>query len=185
MIPYRMIRSSRKTVAIQITPTGEVLLRCPNRMPKREAEAFLESKRPWVEAHLAKLAQRPALPSLSQEECNALARKAAEDLSQRVKTYAPLVGVDFGRIAIRSQRIRWGSCSAKGNLNFNCLLMLCPEAVRNYVVIHELCHRKELNHSPRFWAEVAKVCPDYASHRKWLKENGGSLIARLPAQTSF
>jgi len=90
------------------------------------------------------------------------------------------VGVDYGRITIRSQRTRWGSCSAKGNLNFNCLLMLCPEEVRDYVVIHELCHRKELNHSPKFWAEVEKVCPDHARQRKWLKENGGSLIARLP-----
>ena len=185
MIPYRLVRSSRKTVAIQITPAGEVILRCPSRMPKREAEVFLESKRLWVEAHLAKLAQRPALPTFSQEELKALARKAAEDLPQRVNAYAPLVGVDFGRITIRSQHTRWGSCSAKGNLNFNCLLMLCPEEVRDYVVIHELCHRKELNHSAKFWAEVARICPDYASHRKWLKENGGSLIARLPARTSF
>ena len=94
--------------------------------------------------------------------------------------YAPRIGVSYGRITIRSQRTRWGSCSAQGNLNFNCLLSLCPEEVRDYVVIHELCHRKEMNHSPKFWAEVEKVMPDYARHRKWLKENGGSLIARLP-----
>lgn len=180
MIPYRLVRSSRKTVAIQITPAGEVVLRCPNRMPKREAEAFLESKRAWVETHLAKYAQRPALAPFSPEEIKALARKAAAELPKRAAYFAPLVGVNFGRITIRSQRTRWGSCSAKGNLNFNCLLMLCPEDVRDYVVIHELCHRKELNHSQKFWAEVAKVCPDYAVYRKWLKENGGSLIARLP-----
>ena len=79
-----------------------------------------------------------------------------------------------------NQRTRWGSCSSKGNLNFNCLLMLCPEDVRDYVVVHELCHRKELNHSPRFWAEVAKVLPGYAVQRKWLKESGGTIIRRLP-----
>jgi len=118
--------------------------------------------------------------AFSPEEVKALARQAAKELPVRVRKFAPLVGVDYGRITIRSQRTRWGSCSAKGNLNFNCLLMLCPEEVRDYVVIHELCHRKELNHSPRFWAEVEKVCPDYARHRKWLKENGGSLIAGLP-----
>lgn len=180
MIDYRLIRSKRKTVAIQITPAGEVLLRCPNRMPKREAEAFFQSKLPWVEAHLKKLSARSPQPSISEAERKQLAKQAAEDLPKRVAKFAPLVGVDYGRITIRSQRTRWGSCSAKGNLNFNCLLSLCPEEVRDYVVIHELCHRKQLNHSPRFWAEVAAVCPDYIRHRAWLKENGGALIARLP-----
>ena len=177
---YTLIRSARKTVAIQITPAGEVIVRCPKRFPAREAEKFVESKRPWIEAHLAKLAQRPQEPGLSSEELGALARQAAQVIPERAAFFAPLVGVDYGRITIRSQHTRWGSCSAKGNLNFNCLLILCPPEVLDYVVVHELCHRKELNHSPRFWAEVVKVCPDYARHRKWLKENGGVLIARLP-----
>ena len=180
MIPYRLIRSDRKTLAIQITPAGEVILRCPKRFPVKEAEKFLESKGPWIEAHLTKIAARETMPVLSPAEIQALARQAVKDIPARVARFAPKVGVSYGRIAIRSQRTRWGSCSAKGNLNFNCLLMLCPEEVRDYVVIHELCHRIELNHSPRFWAEVEKVCPDYARHRKWLKDNGGSLIARLP-----
>ena len=88
--------------------------------------------------------------------------------------------MDYGAIAIRAQRTRWGSCSSRGNLNFNCLLMLAPENVREYVVIHELCHRKEMNHSPGFWAEVARVLPDYGTSRRWLGENGGELIGRLP-----
>nr|MBQ8245120.1 M48 family metallopeptidase [Oscillospiraceae bacterium] len=180
MIPYRLIRTARKTVAIQITPSGEVLLRCPKRMGIREAETFLESKRSWVERHLAKIAVQPKTEVLSPEDVKILAARAAEDLSRRASRLGPLVGVDYGRITIRSQRTRWGSCSAKGNLNFNCLLSLCPEEVRDYVVVHELCHRKEMNHSSRFWAEVERVCPDYARHKKWLKENGGSLIARLP-----
>ena len=178
MISYQLIRSARKTVAIQITPAGEVLLRVPNRMPKKEAEAFLESKRSWIEAHLAKLPQPQ--PKLTAEEIKALARQTAEDIPLRVERFAKIMGLSYGRITIRSQRTRWGSCSARGNLNFNCLLSLCPEEVRDYVVIHELCHRIELNHSPRFWALVAKYCPGYVRQRKWLKENGGSLIARLP-----
>ena len=105
---------------------------------------------------------------------------ALEDIPKRVQHYAPLVGVTCGRITIRNQRSRWGSCSSKGNLNFNCLLMLCPEEVRDYVVIHELCHRIEMNHSPKFWAEVERVCPDYRAHRKWLKDHGTELIGRLP-----
>ena len=180
MFPYRMIRSDRRTVAIQITPAGEVLLRCPKGMPKREAEAFLESKGPWIRKHLEKMPRQPENARLSAEEVGELARQAAEDIPQRVARFAPAVGVSAGRITIRSQKTRWGSCSAKGNLNFNCLLMLCPQEVRDYVVVHELCHRKQLNHSAAFWAEVAAVMPEYARHRAWLKENGGALIARLP-----
>ena len=104
----------------------------------------------------------------------------AGELPEKVRFFAEKIGVSYGRITIRSQRTRWGSCSVKGNLNFNCLLMLCPEYVQDYVVIHELCHRKEMNHSAAFWAEVEKHCPDYRIRRKWLKDHGASLIARLP-----
>ena len=179
-IPYRLIRSARKTVSIQITPEGEVLLRIPNRYPLREAEKFLESKRPWLQKHLDQVRQRQALPKLTAEQVHALAEKALCVIPDRVRQYAPLVGVTYGRITIRNQRTRWGSCSGKGNLNFNCLLMLCPPEILDYVVVHELCHRKELNHSDRFWSEVERVMPDYRSRRKWLKDNGGSLIAQLP-----
>jgi predicted metal-dependent hydrolase len=90
------------------------------------------------------------------------------------------MGISYGRITVRSQHTRWGSCSAKGNLNFNCLLMLVPQEVLDYVVVHELCHRKELNHSARFWAQVERILPDYRIHRKWLKDHGSALIGRLP-----
>ena len=93
--------------------------------------------------------------------------------------YAPLVGVSYGRITIRCQRTRWGSCSSKGNLNFNCLLMLAPPEVLDCIVVHELCHRKEMNHSQRFYAEVLRVMPDYRERYKWLKENGHMLMAML------
>ena len=89
------------------------------------------------------------------------------------------MGVSYGRITIRSQHTRWGSCSAKGNLNFNCLLMLTPPEILDYVVVHELCHRKEMNHSARFWAEVARVIPGYEASKNWLKDNGSALIARM------
>ena len=179
-ISYQIIRSARKTVSLQITPEGELLVRCPKRYPAREVERFVQSKRGWIEKHLNKIREAPALPRLTAEELHALAELARKRLPERVRHFASMIGVSYGRITIRSQHTRWGSCSAGGNLNFNCLLMLCPEAVQDYVVVHELCHRKEMNHSAKFWAEVARFAPDYAQHRKWLKENGGALIGRLP-----
>ena len=105
--------------------------------------------------------------------------RAALVIPERVAHFAPLVGVDYGSITIRSQKTRWGSCSSKGNLNFNCLLLLAPPEVLDYVVVHELCHRKQMNHSPRFWAEVGRVLPDYKIRVKWLKENGSRLMLLL------
>lgn len=177
---YTLIRSARKTLSLQITPEGELIVRCPKRLPKREADAFVESKRGWIEKHLTRMAQQSEAPVFSAEQIQALAKKALQVIPARVAYFALLVGVTHGRITIRSQHTRWGSCSAKGNLNFNCLLMLCPPEVVDYVVVHELCHRKQMNHSPAFWAEVERVMPDYRTPRAWLKEQGGRLIARLP-----
>ena len=179
MVQYQLIRSSRKTIAIQITPKGDVVVRCPRRMSREAVKAFVSSKTPWIRGHLAKISAQPCPADLKEEELEALIRQAKERLPERTAHFAPLVGVRYGKITIRAQRTRWGSCSSKGNLNFNCLLMLCPQEVVDYVVVHELCHRKELNHSQRFWAEVERVLPDYKARRDWLKENGGALIRRL------
>lgn len=176
---YQIVRSSRKTISLQITPEGKLLVRCPNRMRQAEIQAFVESKRSWIEKHLPK-ADAPKLPILTAEELQNLADRAREDLTGRTAHYAAQMGITYGRITIRSQRTRWGSCSGRGNLNFNCLLMLCPEEVRDYVVVHELCHRKQMNHSALFWGEVERVLPDYRGPRTWLKENGNALIRRLP-----
>ncbi len=101
------------------------------------------------------------------------------DGHENKKYYAPIVGVNYTRITIRNQKTRWGSCSAKGGLNFNCLLMLMPPEVKDYVVVHELCHCKEMNHSKAFWAEVEKVLPDYKVAKKWLKGKGNELMHRM------
>ena len=103
---------------------------------------------------------------------------AAEYIPRRVAYFQPFTGGTYTRITIRGQHTRWGSCSSRGTLSFNWRLMLAPPRVLDYVVVHELCHRKELNHSPRFWAEVARVLPDYKRQERWLKENGKRLMAR-------
>lgn len=173
----QVIRSARRTVAVEITRDRRVLVRAPWHMKERDIESFLELKSSWIESHLA----RPITtqPPLSSEEKTALMAEAREDIPRRVAQFAPQVGVSVERITIRCQRSRWGSCSSKGNLNFNCLLMLCPQWVRDYVVIHELCHRREMNHSPRFWALVAANCPDHAAARKWLKTEGRAIMERV------
>lgn len=178
-IPYRVIRSSRRTVSLQIIPGGEVLVRCPRRMSNVDIRRFVESKSGWIEKHLEKRTAATRLPVFTDEQLQVLARQARQTIPERVAHFAPLVGVTYGRITIRSQHTLWGSCSSKGNLNFNCLLMLTPPEVLDYVVVHELCHRKEMNHSARFWAEVEHVLPDYEIQRKWLRENGTALISRL------
>ena len=81
--------------------------------------------------------------------------------------------MDYGRISVRQQKTRWGSCSVRGNLNFNWKLALMPEEILDYVVVHELAHRVEMNHSPRFWAVVETVLPDWRERRRWLKQHGG------------
>lgn len=175
---YRVIHSARRTIAIQISPAGEVVVRAPMGMSGAAVERFVRSKTAWIEKHTVR--QAPAEPPFTDAEIRELARQAKASLPERAAYFAPLVGVTYGNITIRSQRTRWGSCSSKGNLNFNCLLMLAPEDVRDYVVVHELCHRKEMNHSPRFWAKVARILPNYRQSQKWLKEHGRALIGRLP-----
>ena len=177
-ITYRVIRSDRKTVSIQILPDGQVVVRCNHRTPSETLRRFVSEKEGWIRKHLAKKA--PPSPKLTAGQLQTLADKALRYIPQRVAFYAPRIGVTYGGITIRNQRTRWGSCSSKGNLNFNCMLMLTPEAVIDYVVIHELCHRKEMNHSAKFWALVQRHCPDYEQLRKWLKEHGSAILAQMP-----
>lgn len=179
---FEVIRSNRKTLAMEIKGT-KLIVRAPLRATKETIQAFLSENKGWIEKNLAKAkAQQQAaaaMEKLTTDDIRKLADQALKVIPERVKYYAPLVGVTYGRITIRNQRSKWGSCSSKGNLNFNCLLMLAPPEVLDSVVVHELCHRKEMNHSDRFYAEVLRVFPDYYKWNKWLKDNGGILMSRM------
>ena len=179
---YTLIRSSRKTVSIQVTAEGEVVVRAPRLYARYKIETFLRQKEPWIRAQMEKRAAAAQVSVLSEAEHKALAKGAKAWFTDRTAYLAPLVGVTYGSVTIRTQRTRWGSCTGRGDLNFNCLLMLAPEEIRDYVVVHELCHRKEMNHSKAFWAHVERVLPDYKLRRKWLKDNGPALMARRPVQ---
>lgn len=184
---YQVIKSRRKTISIEVTRDEEIIIRAPYYATKRVIQAFVDSKSDWIDNALDKVRARRqqseninGLENFTKEELAALAKDAKAVIPLRVAYYADILGVTYGRIAIRAQKTRWGSCSGKGNLNFNCLLMLVPDDVRDYVIVHELCHLIELNHSPAFWAEVSKVMPNYKEKRKWLKDNGSKYIDALP-----
>ena len=166
-----LIRSKRRTLAIQVTSDGRVVVRAPIRYPVLEINRFIGEKADWIDKHLEAVKHLEKAEPISKQEVKYLVTKAKRVIPPKVEHFAKLIGVDYGTITIRMQKSRWGSCSAKGNLNFNCLLMKTPDEVIDYVVVHELCHRKEMNHSPRFWAEVEKILPDYKKRKSWLKAN--------------
>lgn len=184
-IPYEIIRSKRKTYGISVLPGGKVTVRIPLRGSERFAVSMVESKKNWIAVSVLKMqAVEPTPPqkekSPSEKRLEAIYRDAAREyFPKRVSYFSHVLGVNYGKITIRDQKTRWGSCSSKGNLSFNWRLILAPPNVLDYVVVHELCHRKEMNHSQRFWALVESVMPEYREYRKWLKENGNKLTLSL------
>ncbi len=179
----KIIKTKRKTIVIEITTDADVIVRAPKNIPDRDIYDFIEKKRDFIDKSVKRMNDRKKKLSevrrITDIELNELVDQAKRVIPERVKYYASLVGVDYGRITIRNQRTRWGSCSSKGNLNFNVALMRVPLEVLDYVVVHELCHRIEMNHSKRFWDNVERVLPEYKIYRKWLKENGDMAMAEV------
>lgn len=182
-INYTLIRSDRRTIALQIKE-GEIILRVPKRTKKRDADRFVLEHIDWIEEHLAiDLARRErtaAIEPLSESELAELKRRAESYIPPRVEYYAGLMGVDYKKISFRFQTSRWGSCSENGNLSFNCMLMLAPDEVIDAIIVHELAHRREMNHSKAFYSEVLRVCPDYHARHAYLKQNGTAIMKRNP-----
>jgi predicted metal-dependent hydrolase len=176
MLDYTVKRSARKTVSIRVKD-GKVTVLAPYRVTAETIQEIVLKHRRWIEKRLSETSV--TAPPLKGEELCSLYEAAKRVIPARVAHFAPIVGVSYGRVTIRSQKTRWGSCSSTGNLNFNCLLMLTPPEVIDSVVVHELCHRKEMNHSKAFYAEVLRVFPDYWKWDKWLKENGDKLMRRM------
>lgn len=176
-----LVRSSRKTLAVQIRTDGTVIARAPLRMPKDRILCFLSEKASWIRMQQGKMQEREKMRQQARIHLDAaqekeLRERAKSVLAQRTAYFARQVGVTYGRITVRDQKTRWGSCSQTGNLNFNFRLILAPLEVLDYVVVHELCHRRQMNHSAQFWQEVAQVLPDYRKRKAWLTENGWRLM---------
>ncbi len=185
MIDYEsieIIRSRRRTFGLEIKPSGRVIARVPAYAANADIKRFIDEHEKWINKHLEKIRssmEENPEPQLTMEEINELADRAMELIPKRCAYYAGLLGVSYGRITIRNQTGRWGSCTRGGNLNFNCLLMLTPPEVIDSVVVHELCHRLEMNHSKRFYGHVLSVFPDYKKWDKWLKDNGNAIMRRM------
>lgn len=164
-------------MAVQITSGGQVKVRAPRRTSRAAVERFLIEKQEWILKYLTKAAAQaaPAPPPLPESERRRYVETARDIFTRKAAYYASIMRVTYGRISIREQKTRWGSCSSKGNLNFNWRLIFAPEDVLDYIVVHELAHRKEMNHSPAFYAVVASVLPDYKKAQRWLREHGESL----------
>lgn len=183
---FTVIHSNRKTIAIQVNMDLSVIVRAPKRASQKEIQRFLKEKEAWVIKAQEKMRKRQEeyeaepVEVLTEAQLRELAALAAEHIPGRAAYYSRRMGVDYGRITIRNQKTRWGSCSSRGDLNFNCLLMLAPPEVIDYVVVHELCHRIEMNHSQSFWKEVEKILPDYKKRIRWLKTEGGQIMRRRP-----
>ncbi len=179
LITYELRRSRRaRRMRLAVRPDASVSLTLPWRADLKQAEKFIQSKAAWVLKHVRYYQQRAVLPSLKITAADYAANKAAAlKLAQsKVEYFNKFYNFKYHQVTVKNQKTRWGSCSRRGNLNFNFKLMFLPAVTADYIIVHELCHLREMNHSPRFWALVAKTFPNYKLIRQDLKRAGLGLM---------
>lgn len=172
---FYLLRESKRARRLRLTVyfDGSVVVTTPYNLKEKFVESFIREKAKWLFSKIVYFEHFKRGPTDSHTHEDYLKYKAAARLliEKRVEHFNKRYGFQYNRIFIRNQKTRWGSCSRKGNLNFNYKLFFLPEQVRDYVVVHELCHLKELNHSGKFWDLVASVFPDYACIKKELRKS--------------
>ncbi len=170
MEPYELIRSRRKTLALEVTGAGRLLVRAPLRCSRARIDAFVSAHAAWIEKHVAIQRERAALrpPAPTAEELQALRERAQAELPEKIAYWSEKMGVTPTGFKVTAARKRYGSCSAKNSLCFSCFLMNCPEAAVELVVVHELCHIREKNHGPGFYALLERYLPDWRERKKLL-----------------
>lgn len=166
-----IIRSRRRTIALEIKDDASLVVRAPKRVPHEYILEIIEQKRSWIEKKRSQARQRKSIP-LTKVQIKHYKQKAIEIIPQRVRSYTLSFDLKYNKIKINNAQKRLGSCSARGNLNFSWRIILSPLPVIDYVICHELAHLIEKNHSSRFWKKVGELNPDYKECKKWLKENG-------------
>ena len=171
MESYELIRSRRRTLALEITRDCRVLVRAPLRLSQAKIDAFVESHATWIQTHLEQQRQRMASapPPPTQADIATLKAKARAVLPEKVAYWSEKMGIRPTGLKITTARKRYGSCSGKNSLCFSCFLMDCPEEAIDLVVVHELCHIREKNHGPRFYALLGQYLPDYKERKKLLR----------------
>ena len=166
---YTLIYSDRKTLSLSVRG-GALTVRAPRRTPRRIIDSFIKKNEEWIEKHLESEKSRcKKFDNLTEEYIKKLKREAKEYLTAKTECFAKTMGLKYGRITITSAKTRFGSCSSKGNISYSYRLMLYPEAAREYVIVHELSHLVEMNHSKKFYAIVERYLPDYKERRRMLK----------------
>ncbi|MEK7641740.1 MAG: SprT family zinc-dependent metalloprotease [Patescibacteria group bacterium] len=174
-ISYTLIRRRKRSISVSVRHTGEVIVSASPLVPMMLIERFVGKKASWIREKQVYFAAHPVsaysllLHKRDRREFKSLKEKALVVLTERLEHFNKMYGFVYGRISIRDQHSRWGSCSAKGNINFNYKLILLPDELRDYVVVHELCHLGELNHSRKFWALVERAVPEYKKLQKKLR----------------
>jgi hypothetical protein len=165
---------------IRVRADGSVRVTVPRWGSRRHAEQFAEQQRHWIERQRARIGEgRDRRLTYTPEALSELRRQAARELPEHLRRLAAHHGLSVARISVRNQRSRWGSCSPSGHICLNWRLVLMPDTVRDYVLIHELMHLRRLDHSRHFWRLVAHACPDYERARQWLREHRHLLDDRI------
>jgi len=172
MLNYTVLRSRRRTVALEVTKDGRLLVRAPLRYPEREIRRFVASHEVWAIDHLEQQRQRQAAapPPPTPAEIDALKQKAWEVLPSKVEQYGRQMGLIPTGLRITTARSRFGSCSARNSLCFSCFLMNYPDEAVDLVVVHELAHIRQKNHGPLFYALIEEILPDYRERKKLLRQ---------------
>jgi predicted metal-dependent hydrolase len=161
-----------KHIRITVRPNGTVLVTKPSFVSMRYAEEFVQSKRAWIQAQLkrSKKSINPELSVYTRAHFDTHRKRAQMLLEGKVEQWNRIYRFNFNQIKVKPMLTRWGSCSSKLNLNFNYKLVFLPERMIDYVVVHELCHLKEFNHSVNFWSLVEKTIPSYKEIKKELSK---------------
>lgn len=166
---YKVIYSERKTVAISIE-NCEAVVKAPIGTDEETIRKIVLKHSQWIEKHMEQQKRKASMfKDLTEDDIKAIKKDAKRYFTAKTEYYAKIMGIDYGRITITSAQKRFGSCSSKGNISFSYRLMLYPEVAREYVIVHELAHRREMNHSKRFYDVIAKVMPDYKYRKRLLK----------------
>lgn len=171
MIEYEIKKSARtRRMTITVKPDNTVLVTIPKIIPTIVAQEFVKLKEEWIQKVLQKNQKfQKILPPKNRIEFLKAKRPALALIKERLEYFNNFYGYKINSVKVKSQNSRWGSCSKSGNLNFNYQLIYLTPEQRDYVIVHELCHLKELNHSQRFWDLVEQTIPNYKEIRKGLK----------------